>query len=358
MKIIRQVIVATVAEACERGWTQDPMGNCLKISQVPRTWHEAQSDCMRQQGHILRIEDQSYNEMVTYMSPDMDMWIGYESPKNTVSFFDSTGRSAVYSNWSDATNSRPSSANCAFMAAYSEGQWKHQSCTEKLPYVCQKTQRIIGNELTDATFEALMTCHDWINQALTCRKPFEKISKYEFRFTKVAKDALWHVLAVKNCNWPEAEDAADRYRRGARRNQKMSMITYPENALFDKKFSLSFDDMYISYLLSHGLNIQNGRANFTRIAQIKLSGEGSGTVSDYETDDDRALARLAERQSKKVEAHLSKAEKMCRTSMDKVWEREEFLQCPKLGSWKRRMTGLQDVVSKMMYICLKREKFY
>ena len=93
-------------------------------------------------------------------------------------------------------------------------RWNSGSCFRELPYICQakiskkkisrlkisslhfgqlffdlikKQERIIGNKLTDSTFEALMTCHDWIHQSMTCRKPFAKISKYEFRFTKVAK---------------------------------------------------------------------------------------------------------------------------------------------------------------------------
>lgn len=124
------------------------------------------------------------------MNTESDMWIGYESPRHTTSFYDSDGRSAVYSNWGDKMDGRSTnsqSTECAYIESGKSGEWNSQSCYQKLPYVCQRNARIVGNELTDSTFEALMTCHDWINQALTCRKPFDKISKYEFRFTKVAK---------------------------------------------------------------------------------------------------------------------------------------------------------------------------
>ena len=79
------------------------------------------------------------------------------------------------------------------------GLWNSASCLRELPYICQKQERIVGNKLTDSTFESLMTCHDWIHQALTCRKPAGKIPKYEFRFTKVAKGKSFEYLNVK-CN--------------------------------------------------------------------------------------------------------------------------------------------------------------
>ena len=57
------------------------------------------------------------------MSPESAMWIGYESPSHTSSFFDSTGRSAVYSNWSGRiSNVENSNSNCAYIMPLS-GEW-------------------------------------------------------------------------------------------------------------------------------------------------------------------------------------------------------------------------------------------
>lgn len=98
---------------------------------------------------------------------------------------------------------------------------------------------------------------------------------------------------MKNCNWPEADTSANpiRYRRDASNE-------------FDLDFSLNFDDLYIDYLLQH---------NPATLKAVSI--EGSGNNSD--TEEDRMLARLSSRQSKKVEAQLAKAEQLCRSTMSR-----------------------------------------
>ena len=75
-------------------------------------------------------------------------------------------------------------------------------------------------------------------QAMVCEPPKSKVPNYEFRFAKVMKDAAWHVLAVKNCNFPRE----DRYRRSIRN----SFDEFP----IDESFSMSFEHDYQSFIVA------------------------------------------------------------------------------------------------------------
>ena len=75
---------------------------------------------------------------------------------------------------------------------------------------------------------------------MTCDPPKSKIPNYEFRFAKVMKDAAWHVLAIKNCNFPRAED---RYRRSVRD----SFSEFP----IDEAFSMGFEADYQSFIVAY-----------------------------------------------------------------------------------------------------------
>ena len=47
-------------------------------------------------------------------------------------------------------------------------------------------------------------------------------------------------------------------------------------------------------------------------------------------------------------------EKICRSNMRKLWKSSALKHCPKLGSWKRRSTGLINEITRVQNICLKR----
>jgi len=64
MRII--FVIFGTAFGCEKGWHQDPMGNCLKLSRTERSWHDAQDDCIRYDSHIIQISNQDYNQVVSY----------------------------------------------------------------------------------------------------------------------------------------------------------------------------------------------------------------------------------------------------------------------------------------------------
>ena len=144
-----------------------------------------------------------------------------------------------------------------------------------------------------------MTCHDWINQALVCTKPFDKIAKYEYRFTKVAKDALWHLFVVKNCDWPRPTNPS-RYRRDTFQKVEKS---------YDSQFEFNFDNLYIKHIL------ENKPKKLLKLSDT----EGSG----MSMDDAKSLGRMSERDKmserleEKTVAELQEAQNKCKVAMDK-----------------------------------------
>lgn len=226
-------------------------------------------------------------------------------------------------------------------------------------------QTDMGTPLTDAIFKSLVSCHDWINQALVCDPPKSKISNYEFRFAKVAKDTAWHVFAIKNCNWPRMEEGAYiRNRRGTRRNQ------------IDQSFSQSFENGLNAYIVKQ----LSGQVELKSALQAEGSGDDSSNNSDFphssiQNDtllqiqsrsllETPPLAQFTETDAKGKGKGKGKGNKSpkpptidqlasrCKTDMIKLWEREELNQCPKLGSWRRRMNGLIRTVQVMHNVCL------
>merc|ERR1712176_290336 len=207
-----------------------------------------------------------------------------------------------------------------------------------------------GSELTDAIFKSLMFCHEWINNAMTCDPPKSKIPNYEFRFAKVMKDAAWHVLAIKNCNFPRAED---RYRRSVRD----SFSEFP----IDEAFSMGFEADYQSFIVAYLSN----PAPFEFHPKMALPEDDLGSAegpllrgrngfleSDPGSPDGPGSRGNSEKRKLALQA------KRCKGEMTKLWGRDELNQCPKLGSWQRRINGLIRTVSIMQTVCTTKKPSY
>lgn len=65
MKIAHLIIGSVAVLGCDKGWQQDPTGNCLKRSRTPETWPDAQNDCIRSDAHLIHIGNAEYNDMVS-----------------------------------------------------------------------------------------------------------------------------------------------------------------------------------------------------------------------------------------------------------------------------------------------------
>ena len=59
------IILFSEAFGCEKGWRPDGIGNCLQFNRIPKTWHNAQNDCIYQNAHLVHVEDPDYNSMVS-----------------------------------------------------------------------------------------------------------------------------------------------------------------------------------------------------------------------------------------------------------------------------------------------------
>ena len=66
MKIFNFILSkAILVNGCDKGWTQDPSGNCLQMSQRPKNWEDAQNDCTQNDAHLLHVENVVYNDIVS-----------------------------------------------------------------------------------------------------------------------------------------------------------------------------------------------------------------------------------------------------------------------------------------------------
>ena len=109
----------------------------------------------------------------------------------------------------------------------------------------------------------------------------------------IFSDALWHVLAVRNCNWKPSD--SEIYGSGYRRKRDSSPVLSDKNNenfsdIFDKTFSLNLDDLYMQFLLDHKVS---------DIFKMKLGNETESTENI--SREERIEARLDERYMKQTQ---------------------------------------------------------
>ena len=106
---------------------------------------------------------------------------------------------------------------------------------------------------------------------------------------------MWHVLAVRNCNWKP--DDSEIYGSGYRRRRDTTPVDTVETALdnIDKTFSLNLDDLYMQFLLAHKVS---------DIFQMKLGNATEPNENVAQSKEERIEARLDERYMKQTQVYF------------------------------------------------------
>merc|ERR1712130_822002 len=87
--------------------------------------------------------------------------------------------------------------------------------------------------LTSNVFNTMISCNNWIHEAIGC-KGEGKMSKYQFRTSRVLKDVLWHVLAVKRCTVEKPTKNRSRRSPEAKQEERKARIFARKFARYKK----------------------------------------------------------------------------------------------------------------------------
>lgn len=120
-------------------------GGSLAFCKDPRTWFDAEADCVARGGHLASIHDgEDQYELYTQafpLSPDRwkdYWWVGGNDQGEEGMFIWSDGTPFDYSFWlSDQPNDDGGDEDCLDLSWWVQGTWNDVACEAKLQYICK-----------------------------------------------------------------------------------------------------------------------------------------------------------------------------------------------------------------------------
>jgi len=114
-------------------------GHSYRLTDRALAWSEAETDCARDGGHLLKIEsheeDTATAEMV-FLVPSM-VWIGLHDASQNGLYVWSDGAEPLYRNF-NGTPPGPTSPDCIEKSTYDlDGHWYSVACTSTLNALCE-----------------------------------------------------------------------------------------------------------------------------------------------------------------------------------------------------------------------------
>ncbi|EYF03863.1 CotH kinase family protein [Chondromyces apiculatus] len=136
---------------CDGVWDNDPScpqylmepapgGGTLAFSFSPRTWSDAEADCVGQGGHLVSIHDQATQDAVVSTALSIangDWWIGFNDQDEEGVFTWTDGSPVDYTSWGGGEpNNYNDEEHCGHLTG-GGGAWNDLTCYYGARYVCR-----------------------------------------------------------------------------------------------------------------------------------------------------------------------------------------------------------------------------
>ncbi len=138
---------------CDGIWDNDP--KCPQCSEMalpapaigsaafcfnPKTFADAEADCVKQGGHLLSIHDLKMQTFVTtnaFAIQDSDWWIGLSDRKTEGTFVWTDGTPVNFESWAGGEPNNAGDEDCANVTPWVGGDWNDLFCDQQRPYICR-----------------------------------------------------------------------------------------------------------------------------------------------------------------------------------------------------------------------------
>jgi len=115
-------------------------GGTLAYCFTPRTYPEAEADCVDQGGHLVSIHEQAgFDEVVdgAFGVQGNSWWIGLDDSVDEGTFAWTDGTPLDFESWAGGEpNDANQAADCGHIADWAGGAWNDLPCDAEIPYVC------------------------------------------------------------------------------------------------------------------------------------------------------------------------------------------------------------------------------
>uniref|UniRef100_A0A672J839 C-type lectin domain-containing protein n=1 Tax=Salarias fasciatus TaxID=181472 RepID=A0A672J839_SALFA len=122
---------------CDQGW-REYEGSCYFFSTEPKTWKEANADCLHRRSNLMSIQDEK--EFLSTYSKGTNKWIGLKhNPTGRYCWSDGTPLS--HTNWADGEpNNHEGREECVEMVSSPSGTyswWNDLNCDAHQDWICK-----------------------------------------------------------------------------------------------------------------------------------------------------------------------------------------------------------------------------
>jgi hypothetical protein len=126
--------------ACPACPSQPVMGGgTLGFCVNPKTFQEAEADCVAQGGHLVSLHDQALHDLVNtyaFQVADDQWWVGLNDIASEGAFTWTDGTPFDYTAWAGGEPNDANNEDCAHLANWAGGGWNDIQCSAELRYIC------------------------------------------------------------------------------------------------------------------------------------------------------------------------------------------------------------------------------
>jgi hypothetical protein len=118
----------------------DPSNNDAAFCFAPRTWAEAEADCVTRGGHLISVHDQAMQDFLTATAfgiADGDWWIGLNDRSNEGQFVWSDDSPVDFSSWNGGEPNNAGDEDCVHFPSWAGGNWNDLPCDAQGRYICE-----------------------------------------------------------------------------------------------------------------------------------------------------------------------------------------------------------------------------
>ncbi|PVD36973.1 hypothetical protein C0Q70_03966 [Pomacea canaliculata] len=151
--------------------------NCYKVISQEADYDTASKDCNRRGDHLVSISSDAENDFVTKLARTnglsrRNLFIGLKDDNHGKVYTWDNGMNSNYRHWSLYQPSTTSANSCASLGG--DGAWYEESCSSKLPYICEKPNSIQTNDNNNNSAHGCLP--SWQEFMAACYK-LHKLSK-------------------------------------------------------------------------------------------------------------------------------------------------------------------------------------
>jgi hypothetical protein len=107
---------------------------------VPRTFQQAEDDCVAKGGHLASIHDEETEEQLWDAALEVQSaswWFGLHDLEVEGEYVWTDGTPFDFEDWGDGEPNDSGEEDCVHWADWSGGRWNDMPCDFKAPYLCQ-----------------------------------------------------------------------------------------------------------------------------------------------------------------------------------------------------------------------------